>query len=142
MHLLAARNEIPLARAKARACSVTHFWLLISRCLLPHCILPGWLASQARQLDLVLSIRMAPAVPIKYNFYHSDGGGRDGFIRHVSEHQTQFNYVPKAPECAPTAAISSPRYTRPHSSRANAATRTHALRPRCRTLTRDIGCDQ
>lgn len=38
------------------------------------------------------------AVPIKYNFYHSDGGGRDGFIRHVSEHQTQFNYVPKAPE--------------------------------------------
>jgi len=41
---------------------------------------------------------MAPAVPIKYNFYHSDGGGRDGFIRHVSEHQTTFNYVPKAPE--------------------------------------------
>jgi len=35
---------------------------------------------------------------IKYNFYHSDGGGRDGFIRHVSEHQTSFNYVPKAPE--------------------------------------------
>ena len=34
----------------------------------------------------------------RYNFYHSDGGGRDGFIRHVSEHQTTFNYVPKAPE--------------------------------------------
>ena len=34
----------------------------------------------------------------RYNFYHSDGGGRDGFIRHVSEHQTSFNYVPKAPE--------------------------------------------
>ena len=37
---------------------------------------------------------------IKYNFYLSDGGGRDGFIRHVSEHQTPYNYVPKAPECA------------------------------------------
>jgi len=35
---------------------------------------------------------------IKYNFYHSDGGGRDGFIRNVSENQTGFNYVPKAPE--------------------------------------------
>jgi len=35
---------------------------------------------------------------IKYNFYHAAGDGRDGFIRYVSEHQTSFNYVPKAPE--------------------------------------------
>jgi len=41
---------------------------------------------------------MVAAVPIKYNFYHSAGDGRDGFIRHVSENQTTFNYVPKAPE--------------------------------------------
>jgi len=41
---------------------------------------------------------MVAAVPLKYNFYHSDGSGRDGFIRNVSEHQTSFNYVPKSPE--------------------------------------------
>jgi len=34
----------------------------------------------------------------KYNFYHNNGSGRDGFIRAVSDGQTYFNYVPKAPE--------------------------------------------
>ena len=38
--------------------------------------------------------------PGRYNFYHSDGLGRDSFIQHVSQHQTSFNYVPKTPECA------------------------------------------
>ena len=28
---------------------------------------------------------------------HASGTGRDGFIMHVSQHQTAFNYVPKAP---------------------------------------------
>lgn len=41
---------------------------------------------------------MTGAIPIKYNFYHAAGDGRDGFIRYVSEHQTGFAYVPKAPE--------------------------------------------
>ena len=44
---------------------------------------------------------MTGAIPIKYNFYHAAGDGRDGFIRYVSEHQTGFAYVPKAPECTP-----------------------------------------
>jgi len=43
---------------------------------------------------------MVAAAPIKYSFYHSDGAGRDSFIRHVSENQTPFNYVPKSPEFA------------------------------------------
>lgn len=34
----------------------------------------------------------------KYNFYHSAGDGRDGFIKFVSDHQTDFTYVPKSPE--------------------------------------------
>jgi len=34
----------------------------------------------------------------RYNFYHPNGSGRDGFIHHVSQHQTTFNYSPKAPE--------------------------------------------
>ena len=42
---------------------------------------------------------MVAAIPIKYNFYHPNGTGRDGFISHTSEHQTNFSYVPKAPEC-------------------------------------------
>ncbi|KAL1524733.1 hypothetical protein AB1Y20_019616 [Prymnesium parvum] len=41
---------------------------------------------------------MAP--PIKYNFYQPSGSGRDGFIMHVSTHQTNFTYVAKAPEFA------------------------------------------
>lgn len=41
---------------------------------------------------------MLARAPLRYNFYHAAGDGRDGFIRYVSEHQTSFNYVPKAPE--------------------------------------------
>ena len=57
---------------------------------------------------------MTTAVPIKYNFYHSAGDGRDGFIRYVSEHQTNFNYVPKAPECTPPPQFEKQPFLRDH----------------------------
>jgi len=46
-----------------------------------------------------LPVRAMSIAPLsKYNFYHNNGSGRDGFIRAVSDGQTGFNYVPKAPE--------------------------------------------
>ena len=41
---------------------------------------------------------MGGEIPIKYNFYHPAGDGRDSFIHSVSQNQTGFVYVPKAPE--------------------------------------------
>jgi len=51
-------------------------------------------------VDLCLEWRAAMALqPLsKYNFYPCAGDGRDAFIKHVSDHQTDFNYVSKAPQ--------------------------------------------
>ena len=39
-----------------------------------------------------------PALPIKYSYYQPNGSGRDSFIHHVSCNQSDFTYVPKAPQ--------------------------------------------
>ena len=39
-----------------------------------------------------------PALPIKYSYYQPNGSGRDSFIHHVSLNQSDFTYVPKAPQ--------------------------------------------